>query len=142
MIVTRRSKLFVINIVLPLVIGLLIYLTKEERTYVSYIFSALRLRISHIKYPTPIKNYACDILWAYSMFFCLRCTLGDNLKGRFNITVVIITSVSSALLELFQRFEFFPGTFDWLDISAELIAILIALSISLLIERRVVYEEN
>lgn len=134
--VPGRKILFALNMVIPLVCGLIIYVTKAENTFVSDVFRALRTVIEPVKYPLIIRNYACDFLWAYSLFFCIRITLGDNLKGKHGITVIAVTVVVSMVLEFLQLAKAFHGTFDWLDIVAELSAIAVALIISTIIERR------
>ena len=77
------------------------------------------------------------------MFFCLRLTLGDALKGKHNLTVISVTGVVAIIFESLQLIKGFPGTFDLLDIVIELIAIAVALFITIIIERRFkYYEEN
>ena len=134
--------MFVVNIIVPLVCGLFIYLTKAERTYISDFLSVFRLALPIIDYPLVIRYYACDFLWTYSLFFCLRLTLGDTLKGKHNLTVIALTGVVAVILETIQLIKTIPGTFDMLDILVELIAIAIADLILTIIERRFSYEEK
>ena len=136
MTITRRNSLFAVNVIVPLVCGLFIYLTKPEATYVSAFLSRIRLMLPVIRYPLIINHYAADFLWTYSLFFCLRLTLGDALKGKHSITVIVITAVTSVILESLQLLERFPGTFDPWDIVAELSAVAIAFLISVLIEKK------
>ena len=143
MTIPKRNSLFAINIIIPLICGLFIYLTKTERTFLSDFFSAFRSVLPVIKYPYVIRNFACDFLWAYSLFFCLRLTLGDSLKGKHNLTVITVTGVVAIILETIQLFKIIPGTFDPLDIVIELFAVTVALLITKIIERRFEnYEEK
>ena len=139
----KRNGLFVVNIIIPLILGLLIYLTKPSSTYLSDFLSDFRSILSTIRYPEIIDFYACDFLWTYSMFFCLRLTLGDALKGKHNLTVITVTGVVAIILEILQLIKGVPGTFDPMDIVAELIAVAVAFLITIIIERRFkYYEEN
>ena len=137
-----RNCLFAVNIIVPLVFGLFIYLTKTERTYISDFLSGLRSALPVIYYPDIIRNYASDFLWTYSMFFCIRLTLGDELKGKHSLTVMVLTGVVAIILESVQLIEVVPGTFDLLDIVAEFIAIAVAYLITLILERRFNYYEK
>ena len=136
MTISKRNCLFVLNVIVPLVCGLLIYLTKAESTFLSRSLSAVRSLFPVINYPLFIRCFACDFLWTYSLFFCLRLSLGDELKGKHNITVVLLSSVLSVLLELLQLSKLPIGTFDPFDIVAELLAVAVAFLLTWLIERR------
>lgn len=142
MTVPKRNSLFALNIILPLICGLFIYLTKAEKTYLSDFLSAFRSVLPVIRYPYIIRNFACDFLWTYSMFFCFRFTLGDKLKGKHNLTVILLTGVVAIILEAIQLIKTIPGTFDPLDILVELIAIAAAFLVTTIIERRFKYYEE
>lgn len=139
---SKRNTLFVVNMIIPLVLGLAIYLTKAERTYISDAVPWFRSMIIPVRYPHLIRAYACDFLWSYSLFFCFRLTLGEELKGKHNIVVVTLAAITSITLESLQLISGFPGKFDWLDIVTELIAILVAYIITTSIEWRVQHEEQ
>lgn len=136
MTIPRRNSLFALNLIIPLICGLFIYLTKAEHSYVASFLSAIRSLLPTIRYPYIIRNFACDFLWSYSLFFCLRLTLGDSLKGKHNLTVITVTSVVAIILESLQLTNAVPGTFDPLDIVTELLAVAVAFLITSLIERR------
>ena len=142
MTVPKRNSLFALNIILPLICGLFIYLTKVERTYLSDFLSDIRSFLPVISYPYIIRNFACDFLWSYSLFFCLRLTLGEKLKGEHNLTVILVTGVVAIILEAIQLIKTIPGTFDLLDILVELIAIATAYLVTTIIERRFKYYEE
>lgn len=140
---SKRNGIFAVNIVIPLVFGAFIYLTKAERTYISDILSAFRSVLPIINYPEIIRNYACDFLWAYALFFCLRLSLGDKLKGKHNLMVIAMASIVAVSLESIQMNTAILGTFDLWDIVVELIAIATADLIETIIERRFKsYEEK
>ncbi len=138
----KRNVLFAANIIVPLIIGLFIYLTKADRTYINNALSVFRSWLPTLKYPDLIRSFACDFLWAYSLFFCIRLTLGDTIKGKYNLTVITVTCVVAVILETLQLIKGVPGTFDPLDIVTEMIAIAVAFLITLIIERRFNYYEE
>ncbi|WP_034449369.1 hypothetical protein [Butyrivibrio sp. AE2032] len=142
MTIPKRNSLLAVNFVVPLVIGLLIYLTKAERTYVSDALSSFRSVLPTISYPELIRSFACDFLWTYSLFFCLRLSLGESLKGQYNLTVITVTGIVAIILEILQLLKGVPGTFDPWDIVTELIAIAVAFLITTIIERRFKYYEE
>ena len=77
------------------------------------------------------------------MFFCIRLTLGDALKGKYNLTVITVTGVVAIILETLQLIKGVPGTFDPMDVVTELIAVTVAFLLTIIIERRFkYYEEN
>ncbi len=142
MTIPKRNSLFAVNVIIPLVCGLLIYLTKVEKTYISDFLADFRSVLPTIRYSQIIENFACDFLWTYSLFFCLRLTLGDKLKGEYNLTVIAVTGVVAIILETIQLIRTVPGTFDPLDILVELIAIAVAFLVVTIIERRFKYYEK
>ncbi len=139
----KRNVFFAVNIIIPLIIGLFIYMTKPSSTYLSDFLSGFRSVLPIIRYPIIIDFYACDFLWTYSMFFCLRLTLGDALKGKYNLMVITVTGVVAIILESLQLIKGVPGTFDPMDVVTELIAVTVAFLLTIIIERRFkYYEEN
>ena len=94
----KNNYLYVLNCIIPLFFGLFIYMTIKEETLISRSFSSLRSLMPIIEYPQIIRNFAADFLWAYSMFFCLRLTLGDELSGKYNVIVLLLTANSYSLL--------------------------------------------
>ncbi len=117
-------------------------MTKREDTLAAHLLSSLRSLMPVIDYPAPIRNFAADFLWTYSMFFCLRLTLGDDLCGKYNSFVFLLTAIVAVVIECLQLTKVFPGTFDFLDIVIELVAAVAALLISNMIERRNKYHEK
>jgi len=138
----KRICLFAANIIVPLNAGLFIYLTKSERTYLSDFLAFFRAKMPIIKYPALINSFACDFLWTYAMFFCIRISLGNELRGKHNLTVIILTGIVAIILESIQLIKGIPGTFDVFDLIVELIAIAVAILITNFIERRFNYYEE
>ena len=133
---TKKNHLYALNSIIPLLCGLFIYMTIKEDTLISHWLSSLRPLMPIIDYPLMIRNFAADFLWAYSMFFCLRLTLGDGLSGRYNIIVLLLTAAVAVIIECLQLTYVFSGTFDMLDIVTEISAAVCALFVSNMIERR------
>ncbi|MBR5938248.1 MAG: hypothetical protein IKZ90_08320 [Clostridiales bacterium] len=117
-------------------------MTKVESTYISGFFSAFHIVNKHINYPPLIRFYACDFLWAYSLFFGIRLSLGDELRGVNSINALLVATIVAIVLELLQIIKRVPGTFDVFDIVVELIAIVIAYICLIFLERRENYEEK
>ncbi len=87
-----------LNIILPLVLGLLIYIVNR---------------------PGIIRNHLCDFLWAYSLANSL------NYIGLDKRQTFIITLLTGVVFEVLQLLHLIRGTFDILDILAELLACII-----------------
>ena len=133
---TKKNCLFAVNSILPLLFGLFIYLTVSEETLIASLLPVLRSLLPVIDYPAVIRNFAADFLWTYAMFFCLRLALGDDLCGKHNLSVLLLTCAAAVAIECLQMTGVFHGTFDMLDIVTELTAASAALLISNIIERR------
>ena len=133
---TKKNHLYALNSIIPLLCGLFIYMTIKEDTLISHWLSSFRSLMPIIDYPLMIRNFAADFLWTYSMFFCLRLTLGDGLSGKYNIIVLLLTAAVAVIIECLQLTNVFSGTFDMLDIVIESGAAVCALFVSNMIERR------
>ena len=136
MTITKRNCLYAINIFIPLVFGLFIYLTKAERSYVSDLFSYFQIVFRPINYPDIIKSYACDFLWAYSLLFVLFIVIGIYKKNlKLSIIISVLFAVMIESIQLFQTNMF---TFDVIDIVVEIIAIALASLTIIIFERKVI----
>lgn len=139
----KKNCIYAFNSIIPLIFGLFIYMTIKEETLISRSFSSLRSLMPIIEYPQIIRNFAADFLWTYSLFFCLKLTLGDELSGKYNVIVLLLTAIVAVIIECLQLTDIFSGTFDLLDIVTESAAAVCALLISYMIERRTdCYEEK
>ena len=128
-----NKKLFsCLNVCLPLTIGLLIYIFFHKTTYINIFFDEyLSLNFTYINenniFITIIKNWACDFLWAYSLFFALAIIL-TPFKSKIKLSVILSASIS-IYLEILQYAHVIAGTFDWCDIFFEIAAITFAVNI-------------
>ena len=139
----KKNYLYALNSIIPLIFGLFIYMTIKEETLISHSLSSLRSLMPIIDYPLIIRNFAADFLWTYSLFFCLKLTLGDELSGKYNVIVLLLTAIVAVIIECLQLTDIFSGTFDLLDIVTESAAAECALFVSDMIERRTdCYEEK
>ena len=124
------------NICVPLVIGLLIYVTKTERTFISDFFGITKSVLPVVEYPEFISNHACDCLWAYSLFFGIRLSVGYNPKDKHYLMVVLISLCVAIALEAIQLTNLVNGTFDVLDILFEIVSMAVAYIVMTTAERR------
>ena len=129
--VKTRYLFYGVNIVVPLLIGLLLYITFRRDAYVSILISkylnlpALSRSILPKWLVSFFRNYASDILWAYSLGFAVMLTLGYNRRNLvFSFFVCICFE---AFLEVLQKVEVLHGTFDYFDILLEAVFICLAL---------------
>lgn len=133
------KKFCILNIILPLVIGTIVYLYLKPSAPISQLIYYL-LHISppvlNIK-PTGIHRfiqyYLCDILWSYSLTFALSLYLG---KDRLLLAYAIAASFST-LVEVLQLLPQVLGSFDIFDIIVQLIACTISIHIITFHERRI-----
>ena len=129
----KRKNLFLfLNIAIPLLIGLAIYLFCYKNTYINTLFeNILKIDFPYIyrdnSFHKCITNWACDILWAYSLTFALFFCFKDFNKP-FLITF-FVSIVFSVIFECLQLTSIINGTFDIWDIIMELSAILFAVII-------------
>ena len=127
----KKNGYYLLNIGVPLVLGFALYVLFRRDTYISRItFQCFSVKIpdtdscSSSVVMNFIRYYACDILWAYSLtFVCYYFSFGNH---RYLFSGIICGSFE-ILIEMFQRYQLFPGTFDFFDILAEFITTLVAL---------------
>lgn len=125
------KRFYILNIVLPLVIGTIVYLYVKPSAPISqliYFLLHIETPVLNIK-PTGvhrfIQYYLCDILWSYSLTFALSLYLG---KDRLLLTYDIAASFST-LVEVIQLLPQVLGSFDIFDIIVQLIACTISIHI-------------
>jgi len=92
-----KSLILFLNIVLPLIIGKLVY----------FIFTLTQ------SLPIQLKFYLPDAFWYYSFTFSILILQYFSL---LNFSVFIFFLFSPIIIEFTQLFHFFPGTFDKVDI--------------------------
>lgn len=136
----RLLKTTTIHVILPLIIGGLIYISFRSlslRLFSWFELIGINTFTSFIRNTTyPIKNYLPhwiyfslpDGLWVYSFSSALLILWGDQFKfGRYWL---IIPLIFGAFIELAQKIKIFPGTFDIIDFTFSIMAL--ALSIIIL----------
>ena len=115
------------GLMIPLILGVLVYITSGHRTYLSEFIHNSGLIFRTIDYPDFFRNYACDFLWGYALFSGLYLINGGYKDaGRIVITSIIVIIV----LEGIQVFPGIPGVFDPSDILIETSAVLTAMFIT------------
>lgn len=133
------KKFYILNIVLPLVIGTMVYVYVKPSAPISQLIYFLLHISSPVLQVGPtgihrfIQYYLCDILWSYSLTFALSLYLG---KDKLLLTYVIAASFST-LVEVLQLLPYVLGSFDIFDIIVQLIACTISIHIITFYERRI-----
>lgn len=109
---------------MPLFIGgLLYYVIAPQVNFVTWIDKLFELSIARPTltniYFVFVRNHLLDMLWSYSFMFTVYLLLGNNRL----IKSLLITLLSSVVLECIQLLPTINMTFDWWDIFAEGIAV-------------------
>lgn len=120
----KKFMTFFINIFLPLATGLCIYLLFYNGTYLNSLFGIELNFKANSFLGIFIKSWACDILWAYSLTYSLYFVL-YAFKNRILISAILSICIATGF-ELLQLFETVSGTFDILDITFQIAAVLFA----------------
>ncbi|MBP3330420.1 MAG: hypothetical protein J6L89_06260 [Clostridia bacterium] len=120
----KKNAFIFLNIVVPLILGLIIYVFMKNGTYINTF-----LKTESDYYPESILgvfivNWFCDFLWAYALLFLLYFVLFP-FQNRIAISSVM-TFVLGTILEILQKFDVLTGTFDWWDIVIETIAVIVS----------------
>ena len=126
----KKYAFYLLNIGIPLVVGLGIYLFCYKTTYINTAFTNIfGFSLPYIYFDNAIYRFitcwACDMLWAYSLTFALYLCF-----RVFKKPLIITTATSSlfaVIIELLQINNVINGTFDILDIIFELLAIFLAI---------------
>ena len=124
---------FIINTLLPLILGTIVYLSLKPNAYISsIIYKWLPFHISISPFEKNIltifiHGYFCDMLWAYAFMItlCFSSAYQTNLKAYIVIACIIFES----LIELLQYLHIISGTFDLWDIILEILMNLLAIVI-------------
>ena len=116
-----------INIIIPLFIGFIIYCTVNKSTYISEILNIpVSINITGV-FGLFVKCWLCDMLWSYAFVFALSYALS---AFRHPVLIAAIISLCIGIvLELLQLFGIITGTFDILDIIFELAAVLLSVGV-------------
>ena len=128
----KIDRALIWNIMIPLTVGAVIYITGGGQTYLGQIIGV----VPQISYPETIRNYACDVLWSYALMISTYICL-SNRRVALGITVLFII-----LTESLQILERFPGTFDPMDIVVEIITAAVACLVTIYVSGGLKHEER
>lgn len=126
----RQEKIvLMLSIVLALFTGLFIYVVFRQDTYVAKaLLKIMNLRPFELNSTTThipswclnfIRNFACDMLWAYALTVALFLLIGTDRHGvNKTFTICVLFEV---FMEYLQKIKVFSGTFDIVDIILEVV---------------------
>ena len=128
-----ENGFIILNVVIPLALGLLIYLAgSREIVFIKLIsvslgYSSNEDMITGSFAAPGLRYYLPDMLWGYSLVFALFFVSGKEQPALF--PVCILAGVFAAVMESLQLISAVPGTFDLMDIVVEIAAGLLAVFI-------------
>ncbi len=124
--VHKRSLFLIINIIIPLVMGGLIYcITSPDTIFVRTLrITIFRGAITQATFVPVglgmfIRFYFLDMLWGYALVFALVLLWGNSAEV---LRCFLIAVAFSVVMESLQLVPAVLGTFDLLDILAEVVA--------------------
>ena len=129
----KRKNLFLFaNIIIPLFIGLAIYLLCYKNTYINTTFESIfDCSLPYVYFDNAFHRFitcwACDILWAYALTFALFFCFKEFKKSLLFLSC--LSFLLSIIIEFLQFGGYINGTFDIWDIILEISAILLAVII-------------
>lgn len=139
-------KTFILNCIVPVLFGAIIYLLFRENTLFS---GFVRRFVPFPKVPTNalpnkiglfIRYYLADMAWAYALTFAIGAIFeGDKRQILLSGTISI---GFEALIEGFQKTKWIPGTFDWKDILLETATSVVAIILIKKMKREKHYEKD
>lgn len=124
----KREVIFcVLNILFALAIGALIYACLGPDTILGRWLCWLSIeREINSELRAFLRNWGCDFLWAYALFFSLYIV--DSPRAKACLRAYVLAGITVVMVEVSQLAEINGttwGTFDPLDILIELSAICI-----------------
>lgn len=126
----QRIVFSIINIIIPLIIGLFIYILFVPTSHISefvYLCIGRSLYIGSV--PTKfITCYLADCLWAYALFFLIFVVYAQKLNDIWCVLLVCVGF--EILMEHLQLTPIVDGTFDVLDMIVEVLANLFGFGIT------------
>ncbi|MBQ4382328.1 MAG: hypothetical protein II794_06285 [Oscillospiraceae bacterium] len=105
-----------LNILLPLAAGAAVYVFFRSDTYIALVVRALlpgMENVGTLPGTAFLRNYACDMLWAWALCFACSWVLDLPAAGA------LCAAALGALMELLQLRGLMGGTFDLWDIILE-----------------------
>ena len=122
--VVLKKSFVILNITIPMVMGAAFYMFYCPNTiFVTYLRDEVGIHFKVMHHLTNnilfiiIRCWVLDMMWAYS----LAAFLVSIIKNKK--TAMLISSGFAILSELLQYLGVFKGTFDFIDIICELVAI-------------------
>jgi len=113
---------YIANIAAAIFAGSIIYFLKGNKELnVFHWFPSLLHFINKVTMPAFVKNNLADGLWLYA-FLCSVFLVWDAKPSAACIGWLSFAVVGAVSSEFLQALHLIPGTFDWLDIAAYLIA--------------------
>lgn len=132
--IDKRKCFLLLNIIIPLGIGSMIYYVASPGiTAIKLIDAFIDLEFyrdnTYAEWFTDgiFRNYFPDFLWAYSLVFSLFLLVVNNTAGLLQSFIIAFTF--AVTMEGLQLTAYVKGTFDLWDILVELFAQLIAVFI-------------
>lgn len=109
-----KTIYFLTNVIAPLFVGLGIYFIRQSEV--------LPFKEALLHITTTILYVLPDFLWLYALLHSMSLIWQADKRVWFWLILCTILSIGS---EIFQLHGYIPGTFDYLDITAYLMAFLI-----------------
>ncbi len=120
----KKTIFVVFNVIVPLFLGLMIYLFMKRGTYINSFLGVDFHYNPKTVIGIFIVNWFCDFLWSYALVFALYFVLSP-FKNKLLFSCLISTLLGFTL-EFLQGANILSGTFDWWDIVIEFIGIFVA----------------
>lgn len=116
-----KLRFILLHCLIPLVIGSMIYAAFRPEHFLS--IEQLQGSVPSKEWPLWIRFHLADGLWMYAFFSAIKVIWYDDI---FNLLLWGESTVLLTLILEFSQFsEKIPGTFDWYDVLAYLVAILL-----------------
>lgn len=126
-----KKQITIIQIIIPLVIGALIYIFFGTGTYINEFVGLKEITLSG--FTLFLRNYFADFLWCYA--FCNTLFLIYNSNTKVIFCCGIASFGLGITWELLQLFGVVSGTFDIIDCICYFSATIFAVLIEIVIKR-------
>ncbi len=120
------KKTILLNAIVPILLGAIIYyIFSPNVIFVKKIDEIFEYKF-HIKVTNTnivwrlLRNHFLDMLWSYALVFALFYIFDNNVASLK--AVLIISFMTSCIMEILQLFSIARGTFDLWDITCMLVA--------------------
>ena len=138
-----ERKFVLLNILIPIVLGGIIYITTSQDVlfmkFISGIVNVNKFSVNHnAVWFLFLRNYLADILWGYALVFAIYIIMDSAATWKL-LGVVFPFSI---LMEMLQILDNVPGTFDYWDIVVEAVAEMIAVIIIKIVRRKLGNEKQ